>query len=99
MASHADAHEPGHAPEPAGGAPGHDCDANAGACCDEALPTLEDRSPKPLPTALEAGLVASTDSVTESDTPWRSSPQQATGPPRHLRLHPRPHLEHCRFLI
>jgi hypothetical protein len=99
VASHSHTHDPAQAPEPASGQPGHDCGASAGACCDEALPTLEDRSPKPLPSALEAGLTASTDRILEADTRFRASPERATGPPGHLRLHPRPHLEHCSFLI
>jgi hypothetical protein len=95
----AQANDPPHHPEPEGGQPGHDCGADAGACCDEALPTLEDRSPKPLPSALEAGLVASMDRILETETRFRATPEQATGPPGHLRPHPRPHLEHCSFLI
>lgn len=81
------------------GQPDHDCAASAGNCCDEVLPTLEDRSPKPLPSPVEAGLVASTDPVTEGKAHFRPSPEHATGPPGHLRPHPRTHLEHCSFLI
>jgi hypothetical protein len=98
-ASNAPSHDPAHNPEPASGQPGHDCGADAGGCCDEALPTLEDRSPKPLPSALEAGLIATTDFGGESEFRDRSRQEHATGPPARLRPHPRAHLEHCSFLI
>lgn len=77
----------------------HDCGASAGSCCDEALPTLEERSPKPLPTAGDAGLSASLEVPPRIGTQTPGHRKQATGPPERLRLHPRPHLEHCSFLI
>ena len=77
----------------------HDCGAIASTCCDEAVPTLEDRSPKPLPTAGDAGLSASLETAPGIDARTQEQHEQATGPPERLRLHPRPHLEHCSFLI
>ncbi|MEE4175667.1 MAG: hypothetical protein V2I57_15585 [Xanthomonadales bacterium] len=77
----------------------HDCGDSGGTCCDEALPTLEDRSPRPLPSAGEAGLIAAMDFDAVSGMRNQPGEEHATGPPSHLRPHPRTHLEHCSFLI
>lgn len=78
----------------------HACGDSGGNCCDEALPTLEDRSPKPLPSAADAGLAVVAVFDDEADNAQACAREtQATGPPAHQRSHPRTHLEHCSFLI